>query len=448
MAIQPEITFNAPIPNRQGQPKGKNAAHAPAANKAINGSANSQNAKKGQAPASATHAKSKNSSAAASPVEEKSAPSMQKTASSQSKRSNKGGEKAASQAKAEPQQTAVPAETVASKSTLRPEAEAHQPFIPPAQPERRPSSSKIPADAGLPNKPLGSKDTPRLSTMQHTRPPITPSDSQLSVQSSLASTSGPSPAITPSLSAASTNTTTGPSTTPSTQAGSTSGATEISEQLGSPPRNYQNQAPPYFNGPRKARGAGSAATRSTRGGAAAGSSRGAFAGNAGTRNTATNTYNKYSNGHHQSNFHDPYAGQYFYDPSTGQPIPYYSPPSHPQYSGYPGQFYDQNQAYSNTSSPPSHNQILPYPQNGSAFNPYTPPQMSFYHTPEQMQQQMYERPAPLFDYSFYAFPNDGGSAFYVLGQIEFYFSKDNLVRDSWMRQKVSLAAQPVCSNVY
>jgi hypothetical protein len=64
----------------------------------------------------------------------------------------------------------------------------------------------------------------------------------------------------------------------------------------------------------------------------------------------------------------------------------------------------------------------------------------------QFQQQMYERPAPLYDYSFYPFPNDGGTAFFVLGQIEFYFSKDNLARDSWVRQKVRLSPDPLQRN--
>lgn len=82
--------------------------------------------------------------------------------------------------------------------------------------------------------------------------------------------------------------------------------------------------------------------------------------------------------------------------------------------------------------------MLPFQPNGQAYGPYASQNMTYQNAHIRSQQQMYERPAPFYDYSFYPFPNDGGTAFYVLGQIEFYFSKDNLVRDTWMRNNVSL----------
>lgn len=93
----------------------------------------------------------------------------------------------------------------------------------------------------------------------------------------------------------------------------------------------------------------------------------------------------------------------------------------------------------------------PYPQN--AAMPFSPPQMPPQHiqlppqsTSGQVQQGQatsgttqtlptYARPSPLYDYSFIVFPPDG-TAFWVLGQIEFYFSADNLVRDLFLRQSV------------
>ena len=452
--LQPEITFNAPIPSRQGQPMPRTGSRSPTVTRSANGSTSGTSTKRPQNGSG----KSKNSSAAASPVEEKSAPTMQKTTSNQSsRRPSKAIEKPVAHQKVEAQTAPSPAlpETTDGKSTLRPEAEAHQPFMPrPAQPARNPSSSAPPANAGLPAKPTGSRNTPSLSSMQQPRPPLTPKDSQPST-SSHASTSGPSPAVTPSLSTVSTNTETGPSTAPSTQSEPIAGLsnnTDASEQVASPQRSYQNQSQSQFSGPKKPRG-GSSATRGTRGGIS-GTGRGGYAGNASNRSNGqaanASQHTSYTNGQHQSNFHhnnSAYQGQFFFDPATAQPIPYYAPPTYPQYPAFPGQqqFYNQHQSYSNTSSPPSQQQMLPFTPNGSAFNPYAPPPMPYQPYPQenaQFQQQMYERPAPLYDYSFYPFPNDGGTAFFVLGQIEFYFSKDNLARDSWVRQNVRLSPRP------
>lgn len=47
----------------------------------------------------------------------------------------------------------------------------------------------------------------------------------------------------------------------------------------------------------------------------------------------------------------------------------------------------------------------------------------------------FARPAPLYDYSHIAFPPDG-AAFWVLGQLEYYFSPDNLIRDPFLRNSV------------
>jgi len=95
-------------------------------------------------------------------------------------------------------------------------------------------------------------------------------------------------------------------------------------------------------------------------------------------------------------------------------IPPFSPPQLP-HQALGGQPQQQNRA---TKTPQQHSG-MPQPQHGMIMQ----------------QPPTYARPSPLYDYSFIMFPPDG-IAFWVLGQIEFYFSADNLVRDTFLRQSV------------
>lgn len=57
-------------------------------------------------------------------------------------------------------------------------------------------------------------------------------------------------------------------------------------------------------------------------------------------------------------------------------------------------------------------------------------------TPQQHVPGQIARPPPLFNYDHFPFPPDG-TAFWVLGQMEYYLSPDNLSRDPFLRSSVS-----------
>ena len=130
-----------------------------------------------------------------------------------------------------------------------------------------------------------------------------------------------------------------------------------------------------------------------------------------------------------------------YYPEPVSLVPPYQQPyyTQPHMQPPPGAFYPPPPS-SDFGSPASQHQMLP--NTGLGMPGYAPPpgpSMNSMQAPLQPPPPpfAFERPAPLYDYSGYPFPNDSGTAFFVLGQIEFYFSSDSLARDSWMRQRVS-----------
>ena len=136
----------------------------------------------------------------------------------------------------------------------------------------------------------------------------------------------------------------------------------------------------------------------------------------------------------------PAGGPGFYPPPIYGPMaagPYFIPPPVPTDQQLGPNIAGNNSNSSQPGSPPQQPQMLPFPPPGApvqfaemGLHPYNPYLQGF-----DSPQPFISRPSPLFNYESVAFPPDG-TAYWVLGQIEFYLSPDNLVKDVFLRQSV------------
>lgn len=322
--------------------------------------------------------------------------------------------------------------------------------------------------AGLPAKPDWTARAPSGATSPAPRPRLAPagqshqSSSSASIASATSqSNTGQSTSSSTPVPDASATLSTGTETAPSSDISATAPSTSHAQH--SQPHGHYQQ-PPYYN-QRGRRGMSGMGSRGGRGGFAQTGRNLSMSRGTDGQYQGNGQYHGYQQGYPSNNYQsqpyrwnsspqsapfslppqDPRQGlhqQAPYYPEPVQIMPPYQQPYYPQphMQPPPGAFYPPPPS-SDFGSPASQHQMLPNtgfsgmqgyaPQPGPSSNsmqvPQQPPPPPF----------AFERPAPLYDYSGYPFPNDGGTAFFVLGQIEFYFSSDSLARDSWMRQRVS-----------